>query len=166
MKCDGQWKCACARISGGDFWEERKKALFILCCWPHATDAHVQGTGGRCLHNKEPPRDYCTPPPPRASTRARHTQTSKSKRPLCLYFFAHGARRRKRNAFKKRWWREGHKHMRKEQEVAASATKNHSRTTTHHLDSVGQSTRRAQSRGDRRQSMRSYFFFGVNVTII
>lgn len=90
VKCDGQWKCACARISGGG----RKHFSFyavILCCWPHATDAHVQGTGGRCLYNKEPPREHCTPPPPRASTRARHAQTNKSKRPVCFlpYVFLH-----------------------------------------------------------------------------
>lgn len=102
VKCDGQWKCACARISGGDFWEEGKKALFILCCWPHATDAHVQGTGGCRLYNKQPPTGHYTPPPspPRASTRARQAQTNKSKR-LCIMPFLHTQRERKRMCLRK-----------------------------------------------------------------
>lgn len=103
---------------------------------------------GRRLCNKEPPTDHYTQPPspPRASTRARQAQANKSNH-LPSAFFAHTGQKKEKCAFRKRMWRGGQKHMRKGQEVAASATTNHSRTTTHHLDSVGQSTRRAQSRG-------------------
>ena len=111
--------------------------MLVRCALPHgrevkshgqlgvrASDTHAQGTGGCRLCSIQPPTGHYKPPPSRASTCARHAQTSKRKRPAFYIFLQQGCTRgrKSKDAFKIRRWRGGQKHMCKEQKVAASAT--------------------------------------------